>query len=346
MVDLVADDDIEPDILDFAERPLAALEVIERGDDPRLGRPGVGTELDRLLDLVDPLAVEDLEVESELGVHLVTPLLGDTGWADDQDTATATSGDQLAQGNPGLDRFPQTDIAGVQDPGPRQCKHPQRRDLLVKLEPDPGSSGGHKGRRWRGQGQKKGLVQQSEAGIASRALQGERRQLVRLDRLQGVKHGPLAVPERSLSGPDPQTVCGRVTAGNGMGIQDDAALPAASDAHSGRERHAGAPKAGQVSSPAGELRAHTCASDQPPSPLLARWRPPVHDHADRWTLAVAAIDAFVDFGLTVGRGRGLGPGSGRLLSLSVTVGYCQEVGTNHAVGREPSRPGFRTWFIL
>ena len=75
-------------------------------------------------------------------------------------------------------------------------------------------------------------MQQSEAGIASNTLQGERRQLVRLDRLQGVEHRPLAVPERSLGGPHPQTISGRGTTRDGVGIQDDAALPTAADASS------------------------------------------------------------------------------------------------------------------
>ena len=50
MVDLIADDGIETDILYLAERSLAALEVVKRRDDPRLGRPGVRAQLDRLLD--------------------------------------------------------------------------------------------------------------------------------------------------------------------------------------------------------------------------------------------------------------------------------------------------------
>ena len=145
MVDLVANDDVEADVLNFAERPLAALEVIERSDDPRLGRPGIGAEVDRLLDLVDPFAVEDLEVETKLGVHLVPPLIGDAGWTDDQDTTTTATSDQLTQGDPGLDGLAQTDIAGVQDPGPGERQHPKGRDLLVQLEPDPGASGGHQG---------------------------------------------------------------------------------------------------------------------------------------------------------------------------------------------------------
>ena len=86
-VDLGADDDVEPDILH-----LAALEEVERGDDPRLGGPGVGPELERLLGLVDPLAVEDLEAQAELGLHLLPPLLGDAGGADDQDPAPAAAG--------------------------------------------------------------------------------------------------------------------------------------------------------------------------------------------------------------------------------------------------------------
>ena len=78
MVDLVANDDVIAEVLNFAKRSLAALEVIERSDDPRLGRPGICAEIDRLPDFMDTFAVEDLEVETKLGVHLVPPLIGDS----------------------------------------------------------------------------------------------------------------------------------------------------------------------------------------------------------------------------------------------------------------------------
>ena len=41
VVDFVADDHAETEVLHFAEGPIAALQIIERGDDPRLGGPGV-----------------------------------------------------------------------------------------------------------------------------------------------------------------------------------------------------------------------------------------------------------------------------------------------------------------
>jgi hypothetical protein len=237
VVDLVADDDVEPDVLHFAERPLAAFEVVERGNDPRLDRPGIGPEVDRFLDRVDPLAVEDLEVQAELGGHLLAPLFGDAGRADDQDAGSAATCDQLAEGDPGLDRLAQADVTGVEDPRPGKREHPEGRDLLIKLEPDAGPSGGHQCVRRRGQGEQEGFVQQAEAGVAPDALQPQRRQFIGLHRLQREEHRPLAVPQRPVGCPDPQAEGGRVIAGDGVGVEHDAALAAAADRHPGRECH-------------------------------------------------------------------------------------------------------------
>src|SRR5262249_29671093 len=140
---LVADDGMEPDRLDFAKRPLPTLEVVEGGDDPRLGCPGIRPGVDRLPSLVHAVPVEDLELQPELRGHLVPPLLGDPCRADDEDAGASPSNDQLPQGDPRLDRLAQPDVAGVEQPRAGQREHPQGWNLLVQLEANPRSPRGY-----------------------------------------------------------------------------------------------------------------------------------------------------------------------------------------------------------
>jgi hypothetical protein len=104
---------------EFAESTLAALDEIHGSDNARLGRPRVGAGFEPVAGFGDTFAVEDLELEAELGGQFGLPLLENGRRADNQDPGGATAGVEFAQNEAGFDGLAESDIVGNQQPRAR-----------------------------------------------------------------------------------------------------------------------------------------------------------------------------------------------------------------------------------
>src|ERR1035441_4569683 len=96
MVGFVDDDYVPAAGGEFPERAFPALDEIDGGDDAWLGAPRIGAGFERPARLGHALAVEDFELEAELGGQLGLPLLNDGRRTDNQNPRSAAAGVQFA----------------------------------------------------------------------------------------------------------------------------------------------------------------------------------------------------------------------------------------------------------
>jgi hypothetical protein len=89
--------------------------------------------------LPEQLGVHDAEVQPELVPHLVVPLQGEPGRADNQHGAGAVAQHQLLHHQPGFNGFAQTDVIGNQQVGARHGQRAHHRVELVVLDLDAGA---------------------------------------------------------------------------------------------------------------------------------------------------------------------------------------------------------------
>ena len=93
-----------------------------RDDEARAGRPGIYAEAPGPAQLRQPLAIDDLEGEAELGLQLVLPLKRHRRWGRHDNEVDAAAKQQLAQDEPSLDRLSEADVVCDQKIDPRQLE--------------------------------------------------------------------------------------------------------------------------------------------------------------------------------------------------------------------------------
>ncbi|WP_372499932.1 hypothetical protein [Streptomyces sudanensis] len=100
------------------------------------------------------LGVHDGELQAELLGHLVAPLQGQSGGADDHDAAGPAAQEQFLDDEAGLDGLAEADVVGEEEVDAGGADGPGDRFQLVRLDGDaraegglegPGVGGGHGG---------------------------------------------------------------------------------------------------------------------------------------------------------------------------------------------------------
>ena len=110
-------------------------------DEAVVRAPGVDAEPALLAAVEHVVAAVDLEVQPEPALHLVAPLEGHGGGADDEDVVDLLAQEQFLHDEPGLDGLAEPHVVGDEEIGPRQGERLFERDELVVHEPDAGAKG-------------------------------------------------------------------------------------------------------------------------------------------------------------------------------------------------------------
>jgi len=118
--------------------------LIDGGDDAGLGAPGIGAGFERPARHGHALAVENLELEAELGRQFRLPLLDDGRGTDDQYTSSTATGVQLTQDEAGLDGFAEAHLVGEEASPSRKTVQGEGRGLHLvgmQVHARPGQGG-------------------------------------------------------------------------------------------------------------------------------------------------------------------------------------------------------------
>ncbi len=105
-------------------------------------RPGVGVRAAGTPKFFHRGGVHDAEVQAELVPHLIAPLQGEAGRADDQHGACPVPQDQLLHDQAGLDRLAEAHVVGDEQVRPRHGQRPDHRVELVVIDLDAGPERG------------------------------------------------------------------------------------------------------------------------------------------------------------------------------------------------------------
>ena len=109
------------------------------------GPPRVGIETEAAAQLGGLRAVHDVEVEAELFVHFLLPLLSERGGREDENALDAPLEDQFGKDKAGLDGFAQADVIGEEQAHTRHAHGLEEGDHLVVFNLDGTMEGGGKG---------------------------------------------------------------------------------------------------------------------------------------------------------------------------------------------------------
>jgi hypothetical protein len=206
---------------------IAALDEIHGGDDAGLGGPRIRAGFERAARLGDAFAVEDLELEAELGGQFGLPLLDDRRRADDQDARGAAAGIEFAQDEAGFDGLAEADIVGDQQARARQFECPECRDLLVRFEFDAGAGGGDEPVVTGSQAEPDGVHQKLEAREPPGAGQVELGDLIRLYLFDRVQDADLFIAKGLIKRTQSQPANGiAARLGDSVGAKDEESPPA------------------------------------------------------------------------------------------------------------------------
>ena len=110
-----------------------------REDEARAGGPRIDGKAAQAPQLVDALAIDNIEGQTELALQLVLPLHRHRGRGGNDDEVDAPAQQQLARDQPGFDRLAETDVVGDQEVDPRKSQGLAQRQQLVGVEPDAGA---------------------------------------------------------------------------------------------------------------------------------------------------------------------------------------------------------------
>ena len=135
---------VRQDLVEHALHPGRA-EPLQADDRARVDGEGVGLEAVGAAQLPEPVGVQDLELQSELGLHLLLPLERERGGADDDDPSGPVAEQHLLDDEAGLDRLAEAHVVGDEELHPGHAERSRHRFELVLLDGDAGPERGLEG---------------------------------------------------------------------------------------------------------------------------------------------------------------------------------------------------------
>jgi hypothetical protein len=104
--------------------------VIVGSNDARVGSPRIGIKADSPLERMGFCPVDEIKVESKLGLHFPLPLLTERGRGQNQNAAHSTTDQKFSQNQASFDRFSEANIVGYQQRDPRHLQCLEKWDQL------------------------------------------------------------------------------------------------------------------------------------------------------------------------------------------------------------------------
>ena len=128
---------------ELLHEPLAAVAAQpgEAHDGSQMDTEWIGVKAAFASHRAQLLGVDDMEVEPEAGRHLVPPLGGERGGADDHDAPGTVAEQQLLDHEAGLDGLPEAHVVRHEQVHARKAQGPDQRLKLVVLDGDAGTEG-------------------------------------------------------------------------------------------------------------------------------------------------------------------------------------------------------------
>src|SRR5271166_2967237 len=111
MMRLIDNDDIPSRSSQKSLHAHGPLQAVDRSDHSVVDFP-------RRRSVIHEIDTQDLEVQPEGISKLSVPVFRQSCWSNDQDSFRLTSGDQLSNDHPGLDRFAQSDLVCDEESSP------------------------------------------------------------------------------------------------------------------------------------------------------------------------------------------------------------------------------------
>ncbi|MEP7006547.1 MAG: hypothetical protein ABI810_11220 [Sphingomonas bacterium] len=108
-------------------------------DEARAGVPGVHSEPALAPQVRNPLPVDDVEREAELGFEFVLPLDGHRRWGRDDDEIDPLSQQQFSRDEAGLDGLAQAHVVSDKKVHARKAERLSKWQQLISIQTDAGA---------------------------------------------------------------------------------------------------------------------------------------------------------------------------------------------------------------